>query len=62
MVGVYRFRPRIVLRARPIAFMSKAVAQWKKLAFTSEPPTPNAWNQLKLEAGTGWKKLLLEGE
>lgn len=36
--------------------------QYKKLAYTSEPPTPNAWNQLKQEAGTGWKKLLFEGE
>jgi len=33
-----------------------------KLAYTSEPPTPNAWNQLKQDAGTGWKKLLYEGE
>jgi len=36
--------------------------EYKKLAYTSEPPTPNAWNQLKQEAGTGWKKLLFEGE
>jgi len=33
-----------------------------QLQYTSEPPTPNAWNQLKREAGTGWKKLLYEGE
>lgn len=35
---------------------------WNKLLYTSEPPTPNAWNQLKRDAGTGWKKLLFEGE
>ena len=31
---------------------------YNKILFTSEPPTPNAWNQVKQEAGTGWKKLL----
>lgn len=31
---------------------------WNKILYTSEPPTPNAWNQVKQEAGTGWKKLL----
>jgi len=36
--------------------------QYKKLIYTSEPPTPNAWNQIKQDAGTGWKKLLYEGE
>jgi len=36
---------------------------WNKLQYTSEPPTPNAWNQLKRDAGTGdYKKLLFEGE
>lgn len=35
---------------------------WNKLQFTSEPPTPNAFNQLKQEAGAGYKKLLYEGE
>lgn len=30
---------------------------WNKILYTSEPPTPNAWNQVKREAGTGWKKL-----
>jgi len=35
---------------------------WNQLQYTSEPPTPNAWNQLKQDAGTGWKKLLYEGE
>jgi len=35
---------------------------WNKLAYTSEPPTPNAWNQLKREAGTGFKRLLYAGE
>jgi hypothetical protein len=32
--------------------------QFNKIPYTSEPPTPNAWNQVKQEAGTGWKKLL----
>jgi len=31
---------------------------WNKILYTSEPPTPNAWNQVKREAGTGWRKLL----
>ena len=31
---------------------------YNKILYTSEPPTPNAWNQIKREAGTGWKKLL----
>jgi len=35
---------------------------WNQIQYTSEPPTPNAWNQLKQDAGTGWKKLLYEGE
>jgi len=35
---------------------------WNKLQYTSEPPTPNAWNQLKQEVGTGYKKLLYSGE
>jgi len=35
---------------------------WNQLQYTSEPPTPNAWNQIKQDAGTGWKKLLYEGE
>jgi len=35
---------------------------WNQIQYTSEPPIPNAWNQLKQEAGTGWKKLLYEGE
>ena len=33
---------------------------WNKIFYTSEPPTPNAWNQVKREAGTGWRKLLYE--
>ena len=33
---------------------------WNRIEYTSEPPTPNAWNQVKREAGTGWKKLLYE--
>ncbi|MQY78922.1 MAG: hypothetical protein GH151_06970 [Bacteroidetes bacterium] len=37
-------------------------AGWRKIAFETEPPTPNAWNQLKREVGTGWKKLLFEGD
>jgi len=36
--------------------------EWKQLQYTSEPPTPNAWNQLKQEAGAGYVKLLFEGE
>jgi len=35
---------------------------WNKLQYTSEPPTPNAWNQLKRDTGTGFKKLLYAGE
>lgn len=31
---------------------------WNRIEYTSEPPTPNAWNQVKREAGTGWRKLL----
>lgn len=31
---------------------------WNKILYASEPPTPNAWNQVKRESGTGWKKLL----
>jgi len=31
---------------------------YNKLLYTSEPPVPNAWNQLKQEAGTGWRRLL----
>ena len=31
---------------------------YNKILYTSEPPTPNAWNQVKQDAGTGWKKLL----
>ena len=33
-------------------------ATYNQILYTSEPPTPNAWNQLKQEAGTGYKKLL----
>ena len=32
--------------------------EYNKILYTSEPPTPNAWNQVKQEAGTGWRKLL----
>jgi len=35
---------------------------WNQLQYTSEPPTANAWNQIKQEAGTGWKKINYEGE
>ena len=35
---------------------------WNKLQYASEPPTASAWNQLKREAGTGWKKILYDGE
>jgi len=31
---------------------------YNKILYTEEPPTPNAWNQVKQEAGTGWRKLL----
>lgn len=62
MTYVYRRPTDFIQRERTIAVLTVVAAGWKKLAFTSEPPTPNAWNQLKLEAGTGWKKLLLEGE
>lgn len=30
---------------------------WNRIEYTNEPPTPNAWNQVKREAGTGWRKL-----
>ena len=30
---------------------------WNRIEYTSEPPTPNAWNQVKREAGSGWKKI-----
>lgn len=33
---------------------------WNRIEYTSEPPTPNAWNQVKREAGAGWKKILYE--
>ena len=35
---------------------------WNKLAYASEPPTPNAWNQLKDAGGTGWVQIKYEGE
>jgi len=35
---------------------------WYPLQFTEEPPTPNAWNQIKQEAGVGYVKILFEGE
>jgi len=35
---------------------------WTKLVYTSEPPTANAWNQLKQDAGTGWKKLWYDSD
>jgi len=35
---------------------------WNKIVFTSEPPTANAWNQLKQDAGTGWKKLWYDSD
>lgn len=31
---------------------------FNKIFYTSEPPTPSAWNQVKQETATGWKKLL----
>jgi len=31
---------------------------YNQILYTSEPPTPSAWNQVKQEAETGWKKLL----
>jgi len=45
-----------------VTYTEEAAAEWKQLQYTSEPPTPNAWNQLKQEAGTGFVKLLFEGE
>jgi len=36
--------------------------EWKQVQFTEEPPTPNAWNQIKQEAGVGYVKILFEGE
>ena len=35
---------------------------WNKLAYTSEPPTPNAWNQLKQTGSSGWVRIDYEGE
>lgn len=31
---------------------------YNKLFYTSEPPTPSAWNQVKRDAGSGYKKIL----
>ena len=31
---------------------------FNKLVYTSEPPTPSAWNQVKRDTGTGYKKIL----
>ena len=31
---------------------------WNKILYTSEPPTPNSWNQVKQDVGTGFVKLL----
>ena len=35
---------------------------WNKLAFTSEPPTPNAWNQLKQTGSSGWIRIDYDGD
>lgn len=31
--------------------------QFNKIFYTSEPPTPSAWNQVKQDAGSGYRKL-----
>lgn len=31
---------------------------WNKIFYTEEPPTPSAWNQVKQDAGSGYKKIL----
>jgi len=40
-----------------VTYTGGVPAGWNKIFYTSEPPTPNAWNQIKQEAGTGWRKL-----
>ena len=35
---------------------------WNKIAYTSEPPTPNAWNQIKQTGSSGWVRIDYEGE
>jgi hypothetical protein len=35
---------------------------WNKVQYTSEPPTPNAWNQIKQSELGGWEKILYDGE
>ena len=35
---------------------------WNKIAYTSEPPTPNAWNQVKQTGSSGWVRIDYEGE
>lgn len=41
-----------------VSYTTGLTTGFNKLVYTSEPPTPNAWNQVKREAGTGWRKLL----
>lgn len=35
---------------------------WNKVVYTSEPPTPNAWNQVKQTGSSGWVQVNYEGE
>lgn len=50
--------PDMDLRLRSDTDKEGVAPGWNKILYTNEPPTPNAWNQVKREAGTGWKKLL----
>jgi len=36
-------------------------ALWRKIAYETEPPVAG-WNKIKREAGTGWRKILYDGE
>ena len=38
-----------------------AAVLWRKIAYETEPPVAG-WNKIKREAGTGWRKILYEGE
>jgi len=45
-----------------VTYTATGPSGWTKLVYTSEPPTANAWNQLKQDAGTGWKKLWYDSD
>ncbi len=37
-------------------------AAWTQVQYTSEPPTPNAWNQVKHAVVSGWNQIKYGGE